>query len=495
MFKLLQSIHRKQLSLFFYAVIIAALIYSPFLLSVGMIGLAAIFTFQLDWTQVGWLRFNPNFFHYFAQFFRSKTHLIITLFFWIVFFSGIMTQDWGYWSNRLLMKLPFLVLPIIFCGLPKLSQRDYCGLLYFLVFALTVTCIGIGVNYGLHFEEINTLMQQGRPMPTPRNHIRFSLILALGIIASFFLYQVRFYLKYRWESKALLAATVFLFLMIHLLSVRSGLAALYLAIFVSAFRYVWLTGRYGVGLAVGIGLLLIPITAYYAIPSFQAKVAYVRYEFWIRENNLSGNYSDLWRLISLQMGIEIGNEHPIVGVGAGNLRQVVIDRYAAEYPEMKQIRMPHNQLISVYAGTGLVGLGVFLFAFFYPLVSRKSGSRKSRSRESGSREVGSPKSGVDSGPLEAQNRSHKSSATSGASLTPHSPSTQGLQTYDSQTYNSSTYNSKTYDLQTYNLFLAFHVIVFASFMVENTIENSIGVGFYAFFLLLSLQYNPQPQGE
>lgn len=488
MFKLLQSIHRKQLSLFFYAVIISALIYSPFLLSVGMIGLAAIFTFQVDWTKAGWLRFNPKFFHYFAQFFRSKTHLIITLFFWIVFVSGLMTEDWGYWSNRLLMKLPFLVLPIIFCGLPKLSPRDYCGLLYFLVFALTVTCIGIGINYVIHFEEINTLMQQGRPMPTPRNHIRFSLILALGTIAAFFLYQVRFYFKYRWESKVLLATSVFLFLMIHLLSVRSGLAALYLAIFVLALRYVWLTGRYAVGLAVGIGLLLVPITAYYAIPSFQAKVAYVRYEFWIRENNLSGNYSDLWRLISLQMGIEIGNEHPIVGVGAGNLRQEVIDRYTAQYPEMKQIRMPHNQLISVYAGTGLVGLSVFLFAFFYPLGSRGVRSRKSevRSLKSISRKSESQELGVGSRESEGRKISQEGQ-TSALSL---ETSTSRHTTYDLQTY-----NPQTFDVQTYNLFLAFHVIVFASFMVENTIENSIGVGFYAFFLLLGLQHNPHPQAE
>lgn len=480
MFKLLQSIHRKQLSLFFYAVIITALIYSPFLLSVGMIGLAVIFTFQLDWTKAGWLRFNPKFFYYFTQFFRSKTHLIITLFFWIVFVSGFMTEDWGYWSNRLLMKLPFLVLPIIFCGLPKLSQRDYYGLLYFLVFALTVTCIGIGINYAMHFEEINTLMHQGRPMPTPRNHIRFSLILALGTIAAFFLYQIRFYFKYRWESKILLATTVFLFLMIHLLSVRSGLAALYLAIFVLAFRYVWLTGRYGVGLAVGAGLLLIPITAYYAIPSFQAKVAYVRYEFWIRENNLSGNYSDLWRLISLRMGIEIGNEHPIVGVGAGNLRQEVIDRYTAQYPEMKQIRMPHNQLISVYAGTGLVGLGVFVFAFFYPLMSREVGSGKYR--------VKSAKSEVRSRKYEVENR--KISAENQASAIPPDAPTSRLTTYDLQTYNLLTSQDKAF-----NLFLAFHVIVFASFMVENTIENSIGVGFYAFFLLLGLQHTPLDQAE
>ncbi|MBX2875749.1 MAG: O-antigen ligase family protein [Saprospiraceae bacterium] len=431
MVKLLQLIRRDHLMLFLFAVIISALIYSPFLLSAAMIGLAVLFTFAIDWKAKGWIRFNPNFFKYFRKFFNSRVHLVITLIFWIVFISGIMTEDWDYWSNRLMMKLPFLVLPILFCGLPDLSSKQYWGLLYFLVFALTVTCIGIGINYLLHFEEINTLMKQGRPMPTPRNHIRFSLILAFGNLAAFYLWRTGFKFKYDWESKAILGAGIFLFLMIHLLSVRSGLAALYLAILGLTIRYAWQTGKYWVGVAVGLGLTVFPLTAYYTIPSFQAKVAYVRYEFWIREHNLGGNYSDLWRIISLRMGMDIGNEHPLVGVGAGNLRQEVKARYAKDYPNIEHVRMPHNQFISLYAGTGLIGLAVFLFALGYPLywvLLQRRGPPKNKSI------------------------------------------------------------SPTKDIALGNtLFLGFHIIILASFMVENTIENSMGVGIYAFYLLLWLQ--------
>ena len=41
--------------------------------------------------------------------------------------------------------------------------------------------------------------------------------------------------------------------------------------------------------------------------------------------------------------------------------------YNAYYMEKFSFRKPHNQLISIYAGTGIVGLFLFLFAFFYPL--------------------------------------------------------------------------------------------------------------------------------
>jgi hypothetical protein len=37
-------------------------------------------------------------------------------------------------------------------------------------------------------------------------------------------------------------------------------------------------------------------------------------------------------------------------------------------------------------------------------------------------------------------------------------------------------------------FLALHIIVFVSLMVENTFETSVGVAFYLFFTLLGLNY-------
>ena len=76
--------------------------------------------------------------------------------------------------------------------------------------------------------------------------------------------------------------------------------------------------------------------------------------------------------------------------------------------------MPHNQFISVCAGMGIIGLAVFLLAFFFPLFYKKI----------------------------------KSDA----------------------------------------LFITLHLIIFASFFTENTIENSVGVGFYVFFLLLGINY-------
>jgi hypothetical protein len=76
--------------------------------------------------------------------------------------------------------------------------------------------------------------------------------------------------------------------------------------------------------------------------------------------------------------------------------------------------MPHNQLVSVWAGTGLFGLFLFVLGGIYPLLSKK------RYNE------------------------------------PH--------------------------------FLSICLIILFSFMVENTIENAIGIGFHLLFLLIGMNY-------
>lgn len=409
---ILRLLKREKLVLFFSAALVTSLVYSPFTLSVSMISLLVLGVFDWQW-RYPFLGINPSLGAAWRRLRRRPDFAVITLFFFIVLLSGPFTEDWSYWLERLRLKLPFLLLPLAFLAFPPLWRRQYEGLFYFTVWMLVVTCVGIGIHYALHFEAVNELLRQGQPVPVPRNHVRFSLLLALGVVAGAVLYRRGFYLWQKWERPLLLGATVFLFFFIHLLAVRSGLAALYAAVGVLALRYVYRTRRWAVGLAVLAGLAVLPVLAYQLMPSFRTKMDYVRWDLLQYREGKGATYSDSGRLISLRVGMGIGHAHPVLGVGAGNLRQEVQRVYAADYPEVHPVKMPHNQFVSVYAGTGLLGLALFCFAFFFPLFYRRH------------------------------------------------------------------YRDP--------LFLAFHVIVFCSFLVENTIENSLGIGFYVGFLLLGLK--------
>lgn len=406
---------KPQLTYFFYIVTIVGLVVSPFLLSVGMISLSvlSLIRFRVD-RRTFWVDIDREAIGRMWRLLRYPSYAAVTLFFFVVLIGPLPEGDWGYWWARLRIKLPFVGLPLVFLGHPPLSKRGLNGLLYFLTYFLLLTAVGVSLNYFLNAEEIEAMLKKGHPMPTPRNHIRYSLIVALSVLAGGYLYQQGFYLKYRWERWLTLVSTLLLFAFMHLLSVRTGLAGLYFAIGVLMLRYIVVSRRYLVG---GLLLLLLaaaPVAAYYAVPSLKAKVDYMRWSYLKFKEGEGEVYADPGRIASLQVGWELFREHPLVGIGHGNLRAEVERRFDQYYSEHPKALLPHNQFLFVMAGSGLLGLSVFLIGFFYPLFYRR-------------------------------NYQH-------------------------------------------TVFLGFYSVAFLSFATEHTIENSIGVGFYVFFLLLLLTH-------
>jgi len=350
---------RQRLAWLTCAILIVALLTSKFLLTVGMIALTALGLLQRDVKKV------------FKKFLSDKALLATTLIFFIVLISGTYSENTDYFIERLRIKLPFLLLPIAFAGLPKFTQRQYHCLLYLLVIAMVIGAVQVGINYMLNWEEINEIIRRSGSMPTPIHHIRFSLLMALAIFAALFLYKNNFYLKFPSEKYFLLASVVFLIGFIHVLSVRSGLLALYLAAFALIVRYILLTRRYFIGTMMAIAIVTLPIAAYHLSSSFHAQVNLMRYtynEFFVKGN--IGEYSDTQRLVSYQMAIKATESNPFIGVGIGDIKDATTASYQQHYPTVSP-KLPHNQFLFFYTATGLVGLLFFSFAFFFPLVYKK----------------------------------------------------------------------------------------------------------------------------
>ncbi|NBC05699.1 MAG: hypothetical protein GVY26_00720 [Bacteroidetes bacterium] len=368
---MLQALEKKQLVLFFYAVTITGMVLSPYLLSVGMISLAvlSLITFRITRSSFA-LDIDREAIGRMLQLVKFPPFAMLTLFFFVVLIGPLPADDYTYWLARLRIKLPFLGLPLVFLGHPPLERKALLGLLYFLLLLMLLTAVGVSLNYAMHYEEVQEMLKKGQPMPTPRNHIRYSLILAFSIIGGGYLFQQGYYLKYRWERFGLLVVTILLFLFIHLLSVRSGLLALYLALGVLCLRYIMVSRRYILG---GLALVLLcslPILAYWLVPSFQAKIAYMRWSLEKYREGAGDVYADPGRIVSWQIGWDIHREHPIFGIGYGNIRAEVERRFEQEYPGRPQALLPHNQFLFVLAASGWIGLAIFAFAYFFPLLYR-----------------------------------------------------------------------------------------------------------------------------
>lgn len=411
--QLIQSITRQQFALFICYVLLVALIYSKFALSVCMIALLVLALIDLDLDRPMPLRFNPSFRKNVQHFLSYKPYWILSIFFFIILWSGWYSEDTGYWLERLRLKIPFLLAPFAFASIPSFSHRQYSGIFYFLLLLMFFSGSLILINYLQNFDTINHLMAKGHPMPTPMNHIRYSLLLALSIIGGVYLILQRFYWKYPWERYLIIGLTLGLFAFAHILSVRSGLVTLYMALLILSLWYVIRTGRMWYGILTLVVLISLPLLAYEHIPSFRAKARYSIYDVEMYLAGEEGKYSDSERIISLQLGMSIGNKHPIWGIGAGDLRKEMHRQYRLTYPDLPA-KMPHNQWVSVFAGTGIIGLFFFCLAFFTPLFYHKNYKEP--------------------------------------------------------------------------LLFTLYLVVFISFMMENTLETSIGVALYLVLLLIGLNY-------
>jgi O-antigen ligase len=349
---------------------------SPFLLSVAMWGWVTIAFWQssLD-TPPGagpsaWrvLVFS------FRNLFRQPALAALALLLCIPVLSGLWSADHAYWLERVRVRLPFLVMPWAFANLPFLDARRLYAVLYLLVGVMALVCVGVLANFLLHRQEIMQAMYEGRPMPVPRNHIRFSLLVSTAVLAGWHLWRQRFVWRFGWERWVLGGSTLFLFGCVHFVAVRSGLIALYAALFFLGFHWSWQERRWAWMLLAPAVAGLVLWGAIQLLPTLHQKLGYALYDWQQYRQGKGASYSDSERWVSMQAGWRIWQAHRWLGVGAGDLPAAVQETVAAHFPQYRAApKLPHNQFLYLLAGTGILGLFFSLYAFLRPVFAYRGG--------------------------------------------------------------------------------------------------------------------------
>ena len=307
----------------------------------------------------------------FKKYFQTKELLVLSLYFIIVLVSGLYSDDKAYWWNWVRIKLPFLALPLAFAPITQLNQKKFVLLLYgFMAAFFVCTCLVLG-NYFLHFASMTDSFTRGTQIPMPFSHIRYTLMLAFSVFCAIYLWQQSLFLQSKSEKWLQLAYALFAFIALHILSVRSGLVALYLGLLFWALQQIFRRKQILLGGAIILLIIILPAIAYRYVPSLHNKIGYMSYDLERYQKGDINEHSDAMRLLSMQIGLQIWYEHPVLGVGAGDLKNETDKIYAQRYTQISDYnrRLPHNQFIWVLATTGLLGLALFLVAFFFPLLT------------------------------------------------------------------------------------------------------------------------------
>ena len=282
--------------------------------------------------------------------------------FLLVLISGFWSENHGYWLERLRIKLPFIVLPFAFANMHPLSTKQFLTILYVFLIAFSVAC-GVHLTYyATHFEAVNNGLGQGIPIPTMRQHIAFTVMSAFAVFVGWELWERKFYLKTTAERYLILGLTVFLFVAIHVLSVRTALVVLYIGLIIKVLELVFRKRKFIVAATAAAILVLTPLLAYNFLPSLRQRIDYAKWDFAQFQTGDLEHKSDSERILSLQMGFDVWKKNAAFGVGYGDIMDEVGKSYAAHFPNL-DVREPHSFLLFNAVGTGVVGLLIFLLAF------------------------------------------------------------------------------------------------------------------------------------
>jgi len=295
----------------------------------------------------------------------NKHLLSIGIFFLIYFISGVNSENLGEWLHQIKMKLPYIIMPFILWRFRHLVIRYYAA--FHLLFASLVffSAIAVLFYYVYDADNINNGISRGKAMITPVDHIKYSLFITFSIISSLLIMWKK-KLRFSKTQKAVVSiACFFLVAFLHVLASRSGIILCYILLLSMGVLFIKETKKYRMIFPLLGIIFMTPFLAYNTVPSFKSKIGYMFYDLNKYMQGEGVNYSDSERIYSYKVGYTLFRESPILGTGIGDL----MDNCKAKYKLMFQAdihKYPHNQFIFTIAGMGLLGLLLFLVAFFYP---------------------------------------------------------------------------------------------------------------------------------
>ena len=297
---------------------------------------------------------------------RSRPYTwVFALYFVLYLISIVYAGDLSEWWKLTHLKLHFLILPLIFALLQPVTRKEYMLIVLCMIITAIWSSIWVQVAYYSQFDLLSKHLGYGGSLPTPINHIRYSVVIALSFLLCLAFAIENWRIKFSWERWAYGLSAGYLFLL-HSYSCCSFWAGfgvcrnLILLVFYARKLSVWKQ------IALAALIIITPFIAYKTIPGFQLKVNYTLYDLGQYKAGEGEDYSDSERWQSWRAGLEVGNKQPFFGTGTGTFRPKM-ESYYKEVLKKDTWTRPHNQWINVFTIFGLFGVVVFTFMIIYPM--------------------------------------------------------------------------------------------------------------------------------
>lgn len=305
-------------------------------------------------------------------FFQTPLLWCISLLFLVPLLSGLWSENTSAWMSAVRIKLPLLLFPLAFASDFKFSARQWRFIaIFFLLLILAGTAWTMGHYLASPADaEEAYLRSQTIRTPLEHDHVRFSWLVAFAIPVGAWLFLQSPRKEARWIMGILIAWYI---IFLHILAARTGLVAFYIILAGSIIWLITKSARPALGLGLFTALLLLPLAAYFLLPTFQNRVKFIRYDFgYLKDAHFLPGGNDATRLISFRAGMEIIRQNPAIGAGYGDIRKEVDQWYTSNFPEVPsgQRILPSNQWLMYGAGSGIIGLLALTLALVIPFFTK-----------------------------------------------------------------------------------------------------------------------------
>lgn len=283
-----------------------------------------------------------------------------------VLLSVLWSTDTYNWWRAVEVKVPLLTIGL---GLTAVPITRYLWR-WIIAFLLLLTVMGSIWSVWQFIANSNEILQgylQAKVMPTPfdNDHIRFSWLVVLVIILSL---QTLVKSSSKNISTVVYILLGWLILYLHLLAAKTGLLCLYAAAMLFIIHKIFVANNKVPGILLIVAFFVVPVIAYVSMPSLHNRVQYILYDFsnYSKGVFIAGS-SDGARVLSLQAGWQLLTQHPVIGVGFGDLKSAIEQWHQSYYPQSFPTDrfLPLNEWLLYGAASGWIGIialttGIFL---------------------------------------------------------------------------------------------------------------------------------------
>jgi O-antigen ligase len=291
---------------------------------------------------------------------------------YLLFLIGLLyTQNWDYALLSLKIKLPILILPIIYATQNSLEKKDIelilkaflgsCLVAFGWSMYIYMGFTGVRFDFTETYSEINL-----RQLTPVISHIRYSALMLMAFFVAWYFFIQSKYKAYQY----ILFAGLFFYL-IQLMSVRSSLLSLVLCIFYLLIYYLCRPNPIRFKVLIGLVTILSPFLIFYTSDSVRAAISEGMWELkHYFETGEGMGYSLSQRLEFWQYAFHIIKENMWIGVGTGDTIDAFKSTYQTLNPELIgwENMKAHNEYLTLSVTLGLLGLAAYFIFLLWGVI-------------------------------------------------------------------------------------------------------------------------------